>query len=61
MQYRDASKVISLRDDRLFIRELPEGSRENLGRGFYLSEADIEELSLVLRVGNEVEVRFANE
>ena len=59
--YRSASKVISLRDDRIFIREMPQDSPDSLGRGFYLNESDMEELSLVLRVGNEVEVRFATE
>ena len=61
LQYRNADKVISLAAGRLFLREMPGEAPESLGRGFYLSEADMEELALVLRVGNEVEVRFASE
>jgi LysM repeat protein len=61
LQYRDSDKVLTLADKRLFIREMPENREEELGRGFYLSEPDMEELSLVLRVGNDVEVRFPKE
>ena len=61
LQYRNANKVISLSDRRLFIREMPEDTGEELGRGFFLREPDMEELALVLRVGNEVEVRLAKE
>ena len=61
LQYRDADKILSLASDRLLIREIPEGPPEEFGRGFFMSEPDMEELSLVLRVGNEVEIRFPKE
>ena len=43
----------------LQLREVTTADQEEAGRGFFLSGADIEELALLLRVGNEVEVRFA--
>lgn len=58
--YRNAKKVLILEHHGLQIRELREGEEDDLGRGFYLREADMEELALLLRVGNEVEVRFTN-
>ena len=44
----------------LQLRQGGVGEEEGSGRGFFLSEADMEELALLLRVGNEVEVRFGN-
>ena len=43
----------------LQLRESAEVDENEYGRGFFLSGTDMEELALLLRVGNEVEVRFA--
>lgn len=59
--YRAAQKVLILDHQGLQLREVVEADEENLGRGFFLCESDMEELALLLRVGNEVEVRFTNE
>ncbi|NNC89116.1 MAG: LysM peptidoglycan-binding domain-containing protein [Akkermansiaceae bacterium] len=56
--YRTAAKVISLEARGLQIRQVPGGEEEDPGRGFFLNGPDMEELALLLRVGNEVEVRF---
>lgn len=58
--YRAAQKVLILDHQGLQLREVVEADEENSGRGFFLSESDMEELALLLRVGNEVEVRFIN-
>ena len=58
--YRTARKVLILDHRGLQIRQGNPSDGEEAGRGFFLSEADMEELSLLLRVGNEVEVRFGN-
>jgi len=58
--YRVAQKVLILDHQGLQLREVVEADEENSGRGFFLSESDMEELALLLRVGNEVEVRFIN-
>ncbi len=58
--YRAAQKVLILDHQGLQLREVVEADEENSGRGFFLSESDMEELALLLRVGNEVEVRFTN-
>lgn len=58
-EWREAGKVIALEAAGLLIRELPEGTEEDPGRGFFLKKSDMEELSMLLRVGNEVEVRFS--
>jgi LysM repeat protein len=58
--YRVAQKVLILDHQGLQVREVVEADEENSGRGFFLSESDMEELALLLRVGNEVEVRFTN-
>lgn len=57
--YRNAKKVLILDHRGLQLREVTTAAQEEAGRGFFLSGADIEELALLLRVGNEVEVRFA--
>lgn len=57
--YRNARKVLILDHRGLQLREVMEIEEEDQGRGFFLSRADMEELALLLRVGNEVEVRFA--
>lgn len=58
--YRNAKKVLILDHHGLQIREVVEADEESAGRGFFLSESDMEELALLLRVGNEVEVRYTN-
>ena len=58
--YRVAQKVLILDHQGLQLREVVEADEENSGRGFFLSESDMEELALLLRVGNEVEGRFIN-
>ena len=37
--------------------EAPTAEEEEPGRGFFLNRPDMEELALLLRVGNEVELR----
>lgn len=59
--YRNAKKVLILAHQGLQIRESTESDGDEPGRGFYLTEPDMEELALLLRVGNEVEVRFAKQ
>ena len=59
--YRTARKVLILDHRGLQLRQGGVAEEEDAGRGFFLSEADLEELALLLRVGNEVEVRFGNE
>lgn len=62
-QYRDSTKVFSLEKSQLQIRPLdlsgPREDGEDLspGAGFHLAAEDIEELALLLRPGNEVEIR----
>jgi len=52
--YREARKRITLAKAGLAIGEMVAG--EKSGRGFFLSGPDMEELALVLRPGNEVEI-----
>ncbi len=55
-EYRGSDKALSLGAGGLLIRAVP-GDGEASGRGFYVSRPDMEELALLLRVGNEVEIR----
>ncbi|MFK7911014.1 MAG: LysM peptidoglycan-binding domain-containing protein [Akkermansiaceae bacterium] len=55
--YRASSKVILLSDKSLSIRALPEDDEEDFGFGFYLDPTDMEELPLILRPGNDIEIR----
>jgi len=55
--YRGANKVIQLSDKSLAIRAMVKEAEEDIGRGFYLSAADMEELPLILRSGNDVEIK----
>ena len=57
--FRNARKVMILDHRGLQLRESAEVDENEYGRGFFLSGTDMEELALLLRVGNEVEVRFA--
>jgi len=58
--YRAASKVLTLSAGGVRIREMPGEDGEDPGRGVFLQEPDMEELVLLMRVGNEVEVRYTN-
>lgn len=56
--YRGASKVLTVERLPLLIAALPEDmAQEDLARGFYLAPEDVEELALLTRNGNEVEIR----
>ncbi len=59
--YRHAKKLLILAHRRLQIGEPAAADEEDPGRGFFVTESDMEELALLLRVGNEVEVRFTNQ
>ena len=54
--YRGSKKVLRLAVGGLSIRAMPEDASE-AGKGIYLAASDVEELTLVLRVGNDVEIR----
>lgn len=56
-QYRDSQKVIILSDKSLAIRSFSSDNEEEQGLGFMLSQPDMEELPLLLRPGNDVEIR----
>ena len=55
--YRGAPKIMTLSNKSLAIRALAEDDDEQIGRGFYLSISDMEELPLILRPGNDVEIK----
>lgn len=55
--YRYARKLIFLSDKSLAIRPFSADNVDELQLGFYLAEVDTEELSLLLRPGNAVEIR----
>ncbi len=55
--YRFSSKVILLSDKTLAIRAVPEDDEESIGFGFFLAPEDMEELPLLIRPGNDVEIR----
>lgn len=57
--YRGASKVLTLAVRGLQIRGVPGEDEDDPGNGFFLAEADMEELVLLLRAGNAVEIRLA--
>lgn len=56
-EYMASSKVMFLSDKSLTIRGFEGQSEDDLGLGFVLSHADMEELPLLLRPGNDVEIR----
>lgn len=56
--YRAAAKVLTLGTRGLQIRGRPDDDEENPGNGFFLAAPDMEELVLLVRAGNEVEIRF---
>jgi hypothetical protein len=61
--YRNSAKMFALEKSPLQIRALPpeaeaaDGADLSPGAGFHLAVEDIEELALLLRPGNEVEIR----
>jgi len=55
--YRNAKKVIFLSDKSLAIRAFSADNTDDLQLGFFLDEADVEELTLLLRAGNDVEIK----
>lgn len=60
--YRGSQKVIWLDNGGWQVRAMPEDSDElPEWDGFFLARSDVEELALLLRVGNEVEVIMDNE
>lgn len=56
--YRSAEKVLMLARPSLQIRQVPAADSEDPGRGFFLKESDMEELALLMRIGNEVEIKL---
>jgi hypothetical protein len=54
--YRGAEKTLQLAAPPILIRPLKETDAA-MPRGIYLSPPDMEELALLTRVGNEVEIR----
>lgn len=60
--YRESQKVIWLDTEGWQIRAVPDKSDELLeGSGFFLERSDVEELALLLRVGNSVEIMMDKE
>lgn len=56
-QYRASSKVVTLSDKSLAIRAFSKDDDDDFGHGFFLSPADMEEIPLLLRPSNDVEIR----
>lgn len=56
-EYRSSNKVIILSDKSLAIRSFSSDSEDDQSLGFMLSHADMEELPLLLRPGNDVEIK----
>ncbi|GHC64863.1 LysM peptidoglycan-binding domain-containing protein [Roseibacillus persicicus] len=55
--YRESQKVIWLENQGWQIRAMPdEGDELPEGNGFFLARPDVEELALLLRVGNQIEI-----
>lgn len=59
--YRAANKILTLKAKGLRILGEQEEGSEGFGRGIFLKESDMEELVLLTRVGNGVEVRYSTE
>jgi len=60
--YRHATKILGFKAGRTFvqIRPVPERDEEDPGRGIFLKKSDMEELSMLIRIGNEVEIKAAD-
>lgn len=61
-KYRHGVKILIARvgSKNYQIRPLPEIDAEDPGRGIFLSESDMEELAMLIRLGNELEIKPAN-
>ncbi|MGC6427357.1 MAG: hypothetical protein ACON5H_10240 [Akkermansiaceae bacterium] len=61
-QYRHGSKILIVEAGRrhIQIRRVPEIDEEDPGQGVFLRESDMEELAMLIRLGNEVEIKPAN-
>ncbi|MEJ6580602.1 MAG: hypothetical protein QNL33_09135 [Akkermansiaceae bacterium] len=59
--YSHALKVLGFKVGKTFLqlRPVPEADAEEPGRGIFLLASDMEELSMLIRIGNEVEVKPA--
>lgn len=60
MSYREALKLLEIKGTSMAISSMPNGEIDpefGLPRGYYLNQTDMEELSLITRPGNEVEIR----
>lgn len=59
--YRHATKVLGLNVGRTYLplRPVPPEGSPDQGAGIFLAPSDMEELSMLIRVGNEVEVKSA--
>ena len=59
--YRHATKVLGFKAGRHFIQMRPvlERDEEDPERGIFLMNSDMEELSMLIRIGNEVEIKPA--
>ena len=57
-QYRSARKSLSLKNSILEIGSLPTELNQEVGFGVFLEPEDMEELCLLLRLGNKVEIRL---
>lgn len=56
--FRNADKVIILRDPYVAMRTYKASTSNKEGSGIYLASEDIEELALLMRKGNSVEIRY---
>ncbi|MGJ8694807.1 MAG: LysM peptidoglycan-binding domain-containing protein [Verrucomicrobiaceae bacterium] len=61
-KYRNGTKVLTFKlGGRIIqLRPVPEADEEDPGSGIFLSNSDMEELAMLIRVGNEVEIRRRN-
>lgn len=60
-KYRNGMKILIVKvgSKNVQLRPIPEVDDEDLGRGIFLSEPDMEELAMLIRLGNEVEIKPA--
>ena len=60
-KYRNGIKILIVKvgSKNVQLRPIPEVDDEDLGRGIFLSEPDMEELAMLIRLGNEVEIKPA--
>lgn len=61
-KYRHGTKILTVKVGRrsIQLRQLPNIDDEDPGRGIFLSQAAMEELAMLIRLGNEVEIKPAN-